>query len=330
MVEVLASVLSRLGAPCAVLPRPDGRSRGHQNQPSRFGIIAHLESTTQGPSVHHPSVSQLCAHLPGPSRDAVGYDTNRERTCAPKRGGTPWIFLRRKGTAEHVVFLVARPRSVTYSGPVHLYSRRPARLVRQLLADLFALVWVVAWVQVGSAVHNSVADFARPVRDMQGIGEGYEQTFDDLAKRVAELPVLGAQLSGALDAVSTPGDALSTTAATLAADIERYADTLGLAVTWIPLLMYVIPWLLLRARFVARSYEISTIASRPGSHSLLAARALTHLPLAELMSLHPDPAEAWRLGDPELVRKLADLELKDSGARLPRELNRARVTRRDV
>jgi hypothetical protein len=42
-------------------------------------------------------------------------------------------------------------------------------------------------------------------------------------------------------------------------------------------------------------------------------RALANQPLRSLTRISDDPVAAWRSGDPDAVRKLADLELRSLG-----------------
>jgi hypothetical protein len=49
--------------------------------------------------------------------------------------------------------------------------------------------------------------------------------------------------------------------------------------------------------------------------ALFALRALTNRPLRQLHRVHPDPARAWRAGDPAATAALAELELAALGLR---------------
>lgn len=50
---------------------------------------------------------------------------------------------------------------------------------------------------------------------------------------------------------------------------------------------------------------------------LLALRALTHRPSTALAAVHPDPAAAWRDGDPDVTARLADVALRALGLCTP-------------
>jgi hypothetical protein len=60
------------------------------------------------------------------------------------------------------------------------------------------------------------------------------------------------------------------------------------------------------------------MAKAPAGLELLALRALTTRPLHELAAVAPDPLQAWRTADPDVVRALARLELAAVGVRPPR------------
>ena len=50
---------------------------------------------------------------------------------------------------------------------------------------------------------------------------------------------------------------------------------------------------------------------------LFALRAMAHQPLHVLARVDPDPAGAWRRGEPDVVDRLARLELRSAGLRPP-------------
>ncbi|NNH54440.1 hypothetical protein HLB15_19615, partial [Promicromonospora citrea] len=52
-----------------------------------------------------------------------------------------------------------------------------------------------------------------------------------------------------------------------------------------------------------------------GDPALLALRALANQPLRALARVTDDPVAAWRSGDEDTIRALADLELRSLGLR---------------
>ena len=64
-----------------------------------------------------------------------------------------------------------------------------------------------------------------------------------------------------------------------------------------------------------RAASLGREVSDPESQQLLALRALVRQHPRRLQEIHPDPVAAFRSGDPELLRRLADLELAQVGLR---------------
>jgi hypothetical protein len=88
---------------------------------------------------------------------------------------------------------------------------------------------------------------------------------------------------------------------------------LALAVAAPPTLGVVVPWLVLRIRFVRRKLTVGALAATPAGAQLLALRALANRPLARLTAVTPDPVGAWRAGDPHAIHGLAAIELRSAG-----------------
>ena len=82
-----------------------------------------------------------------------------------------------------------------------------------------------------------------------------------------------------------------------------------------PLLLLALLWVLPRVRFARRSSALRRMIANGMSAETLAARAVAHAPLAQLVAVHPDPAAAWRANDPRVVRALAGIELRRAGIR---------------
>ena len=61
----------------------------------------------------------------------------------------------------------------------------------------------------------------------------------------------------------------------------------------------------------------ASAAARSGSPDLLALRALARAPMHRLRAVSADPAAGWRTGDPEVLVRLATLELDSLGLRAP-------------
>ena len=88
----------------------------------------------------------------------------------------------------------------------------------------------------------------------------------------------------------------------------------------IPILLVAMVYLPLRWWFARAATAGRRLVDAGGDLDLFALRAMSHQPLHRLTRVSSDPAGAWRRGDSDVVRALAELELRDAGlmpARLP-------------
>jgi hypothetical protein len=60
-----------------------------------------------------------------------------------------------------------------------LYAERPAVWLRQLLTDIFVVVWVYAWIRGSMWLYDLISKLAAPGRTLEGAGNGLA---DNLAK----------------------------------------------------------------------------------------------------------------------------------------------------
>lgn len=195
------------------------------------------------------------------------------------------------------------------------YAERPGRLLLQVTADLLALVWLVASVLLGKAVHDGLLALQGPARTLADAGGRIEDTFTGASQTASGVPFVGDDLARAL----TPGvDA----GAGLARAGQDYGDTIGTlaAVTGVVvplalLLPVLLTWFLLRLRYARRAGAAA--AARVASPDLLALRALARAPMRRLHAVAPDAAAGWRHGDPVVTHRLAALELDALGLRPP-------------
>lgn len=193
------------------------------------------------------------------------------------------------------------------------YAERPARLARQLVADGVVVLWAVLAVLAGTAVRDGLTALRDPGDALVNAGGQVSQAFAGVSGAVAGLPFVGADLARALDPAAGAGTRL-------AAAGQDFGDTVTSVAAWssfvVPLLLLVpvlLVWLPLRLRYARRAG--AAVAARGTAPDLLAVRALTRVPVRRLSGVAPDPAAAWRTGDPDVVARLAALELGDLGLR---------------
>jgi hypothetical protein len=193
------------------------------------------------------------------------------------------------------------------------YANTPGRLLTQLFSDTVVVIWSFVWVLVGLAVHTAVSTIAEVGRQVQGGADGVADSLKSAGHSADHIPLVGGAVSEPLTAASRAaleiagaGHSLDTTASWL-------AIVLALAVAAPPTLGVVVPWLVLRIRFVRRKLTVGALAATPAGAQLLALRALANRPLGRLTAVTADPVGAWRAGDPHAIHGLAAIELRSAG-----------------
>ncbi|MEQ3551882.1 hypothetical protein WIS52_15525 [Pseudonocardia nematodicida] len=193
------------------------------------------------------------------------------------------------------------------------YAELPTRLARQVVADVIALVWTVLAVLAGIAVRDGLLALQGPGESLVAAGGRVSQTFTGVSGTLSGIPLFGDDLARALAPATGAGEDLATAG-------REFGDTVGTLATGalivVPLLLLLpvlLGWLPLRLRYARRAG--AAVAARHGAPELLAVRALARVPVHRLTRVAPDPAAAWRSGDPVVTGRLAALELSDLGLR---------------
>lgn len=198
---------------------------------------------------------------------------------------------------------------------MRIYAERPARAVLQVLADVALLAWALLVAHIALAVRAAVLALQGPAQRLTGAGEDIRGTFDGAARTAAGLPFVGEDLARALGTGTDAGDSLAASGRDLAASVTSAATGVGGAIVLVGILPVVLLWFALRARWV-RAASSARLARSAGP-DLLALHALTRRSTRTLLRVGPDPAAAWRAGDPAVVAALAGIELRALGLRAP-------------
>ncbi|MBD3784949.1 MAG: hypothetical protein IE926_18695 [Micrococcales bacterium] len=198
-----------------------------------------------------------------------------------------------------------------------LYSDLPARRTAQVLADVGVVGWVYLWVRVGQRVHETTLTLAEPGRRLEAAGTGFRGRMTDAGNSVDGLPLLDDRVAAPFRSAAGIGDDFASAGRDLVGAVERLATLLGLVVALAPILLVVATWLLLRWRFARRATAAQRFVDAAPDLDLFALRAMANQPMTRLARICDDPAGAWRRGEPDVVRALAVLELRESGLRPP-------------
>ena len=201
-----------------------------------------------------------------------------------------------------------------------LYADAPGRQARQVLGDLLLVVWCWTWVRVGQGVHDATLALAVPGEQIERAGTGLAGRLRDAGESVGGIPLVGEEVRGPFDGAGDAADSIAAAGTAQVEAVGTLANWLGLAVAAVPILVVAGTYLALRWRFVRTATAGRRLVDSGGDVDLFALRAMSHQPLHRLTRISGDPAGAWRRGEADVVRALAELELRDAGlmpARLP-------------
>lgn len=196
-----------------------------------------------------------------------------------------------------------------------LYADLPGRRTRQLIADAGMLLWVALWIAAGRWTHDTVMVLANPGRWLHGAGAGFEDTMTRAADQVDDLPILADRVAAPFRTAAGAGTDLAAAGQSLISSAERLAVLAGWSTALLPIVVVGGVWLWSRLRFVRQAAAARRYLAGAGDQDLFALRALLTQPVPVLATLGPDAADAWRRRDPDVLARLADLELRRLGVR---------------
>lgn len=195
---------------------------------------------------------------------------------------------------------------------------RVARLKEQV-ADLATIVWVVFWGNIVWQLFQFLSSFAQAGRTIHDGGLGMVQSGKDLGESLAGLPLVGTQARDvARDAFAGAGRPLSD----FGVQLEQFIFVVSLVLALIVALVTLGPWLnrylpwraerLQRVRAAHRAIRKAPDVGDARIEHALAMRAVSRLEWSTLLEYTPDPLGDWATGRYE---RLARAELASAGLR---------------
>jgi hypothetical protein len=202
---------------------------------------------------------------------------------------------------------------------IKIWSELRVARVREQVADLATLVWLVFWGSIVWQLFQFLASFAQAGRTIRAGGETMVQSGRDLGDSLAGVPLVGSQLRDiARTAFAAPGRPLSDFGTQLEQFIVVVSAVLALLlalVTLVPWLNRYLPWRwerLRRVRAAHRAIRTAPHAADVSIERVLALRAVTRLDYSTLLGYTPDPLGDWASGRHD---RLARAELASVGLR---------------
>jgi len=193
---------------------------------------------------------------------------------------------------------------------MRLYSDLPRARALQIAGDVVALVVLIGGIVLAIALHGAIAALEGVGNRVAASGSGFATTLGDIGRQLGGVPLIGSGIRAPFDGAAGAGSALATAGVGWSTGVERIATIAGWTVALLVVLVVLGGWV--RPRLSGALLR-GAVARLSGDVDLLALRALTGRPSRALAAVGPDAAAAWRRGDPEVVRRLADVALRDAG-----------------
>jgi hypothetical protein len=200
-----------------------------------------------------------------------------------------------------------------------IWSEMPVARLKEQVADLLTLVWVVFWGNIVWQLFQLLAGFAQAGRTIHSGGQAMIQSGRDLGQSLSGLPLVGEQVR---DVVRNAFAGAGRPLAAFGTDLERFilivATVLALLfalATLGPWLARYLPWRwerLQRVRAAHHAIRTAPKVSKLQIERALAMRAVTRLDYATLLEFTPDPLGDWARGRHD---RLARAELASVGLR---------------
>jgi len=202
---------------------------------------------------------------------------------------------------------------------IKIWSELRVARMKEQIADLATLLWVVFWGNIVWQLFQFLSSFAEAGRIIRSGGQGMVQSGRDLGESLAGLPLVGAQVRDiAREAFAGAGRPISD----FGTEIEQFIFVVSLvlalllaAVTLAPWLTRYLPWRLERLQRVRAAHRVIRKAPDVPDASIeraLAMRAFSRLDYTTLLEYTPDPLGDWASGRHE---RLARAELASVGLR---------------
>jgi len=198
-----------------------------------------------------------------------------------------------------------------------LYADRSVRRARQVTGDVLVVLWILLWIQLARVVRDATLALAAPGRKIEAAGGGLAGRLRDAGSAVDDVPLVGDKVRSPFDGAGDAADQIAAAGSAQVHAVENLAFWLFVVVAAVPILVVLAFYLPRRWRFAREASAGQRFVDADADLELFALRAMTHQPMHRLAAISDDPVRAWRTGDPDVVRRLAVLELDDVGLRPP-------------
>lgn len=199
-----------------------------------------------------------------------------------------------------------------------IYSDFPLQRALQITTDVLAVAVIALGIWLGTVVTSTIAVLANVGRQLEDAGAGFKRAMTDAGEAMGTIPFVGETVRVPFDAASGTGGVLEDAGQSTQSFIMTTATVVGIVVACVIVVTVCWLWLRRRIRFAVRAARAQRMATMVEGDSILALRALVQGSRKDLAAISPSPVTGWRTGHPEVIARLADLELQTAGVRLAR------------
>jgi len=193
------------------------------------------------------------------------------------------------------------------------YADSPSRRMAQILGDLVFVAFCVASVWVALQIYDHLMAFAQPSSDIGQSGGELSGSLKDAGDAISGIPLVPDSAGDALADGAVAADSMAKAGSTSADAIPGLALWLSIGLGSIAVLLACSIHLPGRLQFIRDATSGRKYIDGHEDVDLFALRALVRQPLHVLAELSDDPAGDWRAGEPELVTKMAFIEMRACG-----------------
>jgi len=202
---------------------------------------------------------------------------------------------------------------------VRIWSELPGSRLREQVADLATILWLLFWGSLAWTLYQLLASFAEAGRMVRGGGQTMIAAGRSLGDALSGVPLVGAGLRDvAQNAFAGAGAPIADFGSSIEQFILLVAAVLALLLvlaTMAPWISRYLPWRLERLgrmRAGHRAIRVAPTVGRERVNEVLAMRAVARLDFPTLLSFTPDPLGDWATGRYD---RLARAELASVGLR---------------
>src|SRR3954471_211361 len=127
-----------------------------------------------------------------------------------------------------------------------LYADTPARRTRQILSDVFVLLWIGVWVYAGRQVHDPRDRLRARADSISAAGQSVRGALTGAGDQAGQLPLVGDQLKTWLTQAAGSGTTLQEAGTSMAHTVDTLALGVGIATAIVPVLLVLVVWLYVR------------------------------------------------------------------------------------